>query len=338
MSARARAPRVLITGGTGFVGSALVRELDRRGHDVHVFARSTADRSALDDAQVTWHEGDLRDAPAVARAVARVATGEAEPWIVHAGAVISYRTRDRELQQAVNVGGTRNVLEACLHNRVGRLLHVSSVVAVGPTPDGSPANEELAWAGAEVRCDDMDTRRAAEERVLGAARELDVVVVNPGAIFGPGHAGPNTVRFLEGIARRRTGPFAPPGTLSVVGRGDVVDGCLLALERGDPGQRYLLCASSLSILELFALAARELGVPAPRWRLGRRSWRWVCAGMGLVDRVFDPTPASPQALRMLGTHFAFDAARAREELGWKPRPFEGVLRETIAWLREAGHL
>lgn len=333
------APRcVLITGGTGFLGSALARELDRRGHDVHVLARESSDRSVLDDVEVTWHTGDLCDARAVERAVERVAAGEAEPWIVHSGAVISYRTRDRDLQHAVNIGGTRNVVEACRHQRVGRLLHISSVVAVGHSPDGAPRDEGLEYNGAGVGCVYMDTKRAAEELVLAAARDLDLVVVNPAAIFGPGHSGPNTVQFVRSIARGRTGPFAPPGTLGVVGRGDVVSGCLLALERGDPGRRYLLCESAWSFLDLFNLAARELGVPAPRWRLGQRPWRLLRAAASLPDRLVDLSPATPQALGMLGLHFNFESRRAREELGWRPRPFEGVLRETIAWLRAAGEL
>ena len=329
---------MLLTGGTGFVGSELARELDRRGHDVHVLARESSDRTALDDAQITWHVGDLRDAASVERAVARVARGEAEPWIVHSGAVISYRTRDAELQRAVNVGGTRNVIEACRTNPIGRLLHISSVVAVGHSTDGRSADESLTFNGADVHCDYMDTKREAEELVLAAERELDLVVVNPGAIFGPGSSGPNTVQFVRNVARGRTGPFAPPGTLAVVGRGDVVDGCLLALERGTPGRRYLLVESVWSMLELFHLAARELGVSAPRWKLGARPWRWLCAALTVPDRLVDLSPATPQAMRMLGVHFDLDASRAREELGWRPRPFEGVLRETIAWLREAGQL
>ena len=330
--------RVLITGGTGFVGSELARELDRRGHDVHVFARGSSERALLDDAQITWHEGDLCDAAAVERAVARVSAGEAEPWIVHSGAVISYRTRDAELQRAVNIGGTRNVVEACRRQRVGRLLHISSVVAVGHSPDALPRDEQLDYNGAGLGCDYMDTKRAAEELVLGAARDLDLVVVNPGAIFGPGHSGPNTVQFVRSVARGRTGPFAPPGTLSVVGRGDVVSGCLLALERGEPGRRYLLCESVWSFLDLFRLTARELGVRSPRWRLAPRPWRWLRAAASVPDRFLDLSPATPQALGMLGVHFSFDARRAREELGWRPRPFEGVLRETIAWLRESSLL
>ena len=330
--------RVLLTGGTGFVGSELARELDRRGHDVHVLARASSDRTILDDAEITWHEGDLCDAASVERAVARVARGEAEPWIVHSAAVISYRSRDAELQRAVNVGGTRNVVEACRRQPIGRLLHISSVVAVGHSTDGLTGDEDMAFNGAALRCDYMDTKREAEELVLAAQRDLDLVIVNPGAIFGPGSSGPNTVQFVRNVARGRTGPFAPPGSLAVVGRGDVIDGCVLALERGEPGRRYLLVESVWTMLELFHLAARELGVRAPRWRLGARPWRWICAALTLPDRIVDLSPATPQAMRMLGVHFDLDARRAREELGWRPRPFEGVLRETIAWLRAAGEL
>ena len=126
---------VLITGGTGFLGAAVVRELLERGDAVHVFARPTADRGALADCDVTWHAGDVLDAGSLERALARTreAAGQ-DPFVVHSAAVISYRTRDRDLQRQVNVGGTRNVLAAARRIGVARVVHVSSVVAVGFAP------------------------------------------------------------------------------------------------------------------------------------------------------------------------------------------------------------
>ena len=113
-------------------------------------------------------------------------------------------------------------------------------------------------------------------------------------------------------------------------------GCLLALERGVRGRRYLLTESVYDLRALLSLVARELGVSGPRVTLPRRAWRAVVGGAGLLDRYLDLGPLTPQALRMLGARFAFDSRRARSELDWRPRPFEGVLRETIAWMRASG--
>ncbi len=331
-------PAVLLTGGTGFVGVELTRELVARGHEVYVLARRESDRSQLDGGSVRWRDGELRDASSVERAVADLCRRHARPWVIHNGAVISYRTRDRALQQAVNVGGTRNVIEACRAHPVGRVLHVSSVVAVGQARAGELLDESAPYNLGPVRCDYADTKRAAEELALGAASELDVVAVNPGAIFGLGARVPNTLKFLEQLARGPRLPFTPPGSLAVVGVRDVVVGMLAALERGRRGERYLLVESAWSSLELFQLAARLLGVPQPRRAAPPSLWSALELAARAVDLFVSPGLLTPQTVRMLGAHFNFDASKARAELDWSPEPFEAVLSRTISSLRARGEL
>ena len=331
-------PPVLVTGATGFVGAALVRELATLGHPVYALARPSADRTELEGLDLRWQAGDLEDAASIERAVAAVCAAGERPWIVHSAALISYRTRDARLQRRVNVEGTHAVLDACRRHPIGRLLHVSSVVAVGHARARDVLDEEAPFNGAELGCDYVDTKRAAEELVLAAAGELDVVVVNPGAIFGPNPRGGNSVKFLHKLVRGELGPFAPPGSLSVVGVDDVALGCILALEHGARGRRYLLVESVHSLLELFRLAARLLGVLSPRWTVPPPLWRALVLGTRAADALRPAELFTPQTLRLLGVHFRFHATRAREELGWHPRPFEDVLRETIAYLRQCGEL
>ena len=119
---------------------------------------------------------------------------------------------------------------------------------------------------------------------------------------------------------------------------DVARGCMLALQRGTRGRRYLLCESAWSSLESFRLAARLLGVRAPASSAPRALWRSVELGARALDIVVPPKLLTPTAVRMLGAHFRFDSRRARIELGWQPEPFESVLRETIAALRARGEL
>jgi dihydroflavonol-4-reductase len=339
MSAPAKS-RVLVTGATGFVGAALCRELVKRGHEVDAFARASSERSVLGGVPVHWREGDLRQAESVERAVADLCARSdgAAPWVVHSGAVISYRTSDRDLQRAVNVGGTRHVIDACRTHPVGRVLHVSSVVAVGAARGGETLDEDAEFDGARLHSDYTDTKRAAEEIALGAAGELDVVAVNPGAIFGTGARGPNTLKFLRKLARGMPMPFVPPGALSVVGVDDVVDGIVLALERGARGRRYLLTERAYESLDLFQLAARELGVRAPCRTAPRGVWNALELGARAVDPFVQLELFTPTAMRMLGANFRFGSDRARRELGWRPRPFVEVLRGTIAWLRARGEL
>ena len=161
---------------------------------------------------------------------------------------------------------------------------------------------------------------------------------NPGAIFGTGARGPNTLKFLRKLASGMPMPFVPPGALSVVGVDDVVDGILLALERGVRGRRYLLTESAYESLDLFRLAASELGVRAPRRTAPRALWSALEFGARAIDPIAPLDLFTPTAIRMLGANFRFDSSRARRELGWSPRPFLEVLRGTIAWLRARGEL
>jgi len=140
------------------------------------------------------------------------------------------------------------------------------------------------------------------------------------------------------MAEGRIPPFAPPGTVSVVGVRDAARGTLLALERGRSGARYLLVESSLSALELFGCIARALGVAPPRRTLPRACWPAVVAGARVWDALRPMSLTPPQALTMLGLDLRFDASKARCELGWTAEPFEAVLAEMIGHLRERGRI
>jgi dihydroflavonol-4-reductase len=326
-------PAVLFTGATGFLGAQLARALATRGHALHALAREDSDRSALRGLEVSWHSGDLRDGASIDRAFEQVCTREARPWVVHAGALISYQTRDRQAAREINVEGTRRIVDACRRHGVGRVLHVSSVVAVGPSTDGTTLDEDSEWRGERLRCDYMTTKREAEVLALEAAGELDLVVVNPGAIFGVNGRASNSQRVLRMIASGRTGPLpflvAPPGAQSVVGLDDCAEGCALALERGERGRRYLLVESVWSHRDLIALVARASGgrrapILAPRWL-----WALAESCSAAFDGLRGSDFFTPQTLRLARAEFRASGARARAELGWRPRPFERVIDEML---------
>jgi dihydroflavonol-4-reductase len=333
---------VLVTGATGFLGRALCQELVRRGTETHALAREGSPRGPLESLPIAWHAGDLRDEAAIETAVAEFAARAkivgAPARIVHAAALISYRTRDRALAREVNVRGTERLLQAARSHGIGRFLHVSSVVTVGSCTGPDPLDETAGFNLGGLGVDYVDTKRAAEEIVIGAARTLDAVVVNPGAIFGPVERTSNTVRTIRRIAEGRTPPFLPPGSVGVVGVEDAAHGTLLALDRGRSGERYILVESSPSTCELFARIAGQLGVPAKGRVLSRSAWRILTRLASLWDFAFPMSLTPPQALTMLGQDLRFDARKARAELGWSPRPFDEVLAGTIRHLRARGEL
>lgn len=330
-------PPVFVTGATGFVGTPLVRALRESGREVHALARPTSDKSRLAGLDVRWHDGDLSDVGSIERALGALEGRGAQ--LVHGAALISYRTRDRERAMDVNVEGTRRLMGAAVRFGVARVLFVSSVVAVGHAPDANTAlDEDAPFDAHRLGVHYVTTKRLAEEVAL-ACEGPEVVVVNPAAVFGAGADHNNTTAFVQRVASGAIGPFAPPGSLSVVGVDDTVAGALAALERGRPGRRYLLAESNWRLAELFAEVERALGrEPRRRRTLPRAVWNTVVGATRLVDRVKPLELATPQSLQLLGLHFRFDASRAREELGWSPRPFPEVLAETVAWARERGLL
>ncbi len=340
MNALAGAPNrgpVLVTGATGFLGREIVRQLVASGVEVHVFARGSSNRGPLAGMPLTWHDGDLRDEDSVVRAVrAFVAAARQRGLparVVHSAALISYKSSDRELSREVNVEGTRRLLDASSAAGVSRFLFVSSVVTVGHSTSGEAIDELAVFNNGRLGVHYVDTKRAAEELVLGASATLDVVVANPGAIFGPVERESNTVRFIRRMADGKGPWFAPPGSISVVGVHDSAAGILLTLERGRRGERYLLVESSVTALELFQRIARELSATPARWRFPRWIWPALVAGARAMDRVRPIELAPPQGLRMLGLDLRFDARKARSELGWTPAPFDRVLAETVAHVR-----
>lgn len=317
---------VFLTGGTGFLGGALLDALGSSGASVHVLARSAT--PVVERPGVTWHRGDLTDRASLAEALRQAREGEAVLDVIHSAAVISYRTRDREVQRCVNVGGTEALLDAAKRADVRRFLHVSSVVAVGHAEGAEVLSEESAYNGATLHVDYVDTKRAAEESVLAARDALDVVVVNPGAIFGPASARSNSAHFLERTAAGAV-RLAPPGALGVVGVEDVARGCLLALERGRRGERFLLVESNLTFFEVIHEVARLCGSRGAIGTVPEGVWRGMELAARGVDRLRALERLTPQAMRMLAARFRFDAGKARRELGWSPRPFPEVLRDAL---------
>jgi len=340
---------VLVTGATGFVGAHFVPLIAAEGHAVLGFCRASSERAHLVDDVHAWALGDITDAAAVDAAVAELralADARGEPaWLVHAAGMISYRTDAGAALERVNVDGTRHVLAAAARHGMDRLLLVSSVVAVGVAPrvdapldEAAPFDVVREVTGKPWVSDYMRTKRAAEELVLAAADRLDVVAVCPGSIYGRAPVPSNSAQIFRRVESSPLGRIAGPGALSVVGVEDVARGMLLALERGERGQRYLLTDENLPLADLLARIQRIVGVEHRIARLGSSAWRALVLGARLVDRVRPLHTVTPTALELLGLTFSFDSTRARRDLGWQPEPFDTVLARTAAWLRELGWL
>lgn len=325
---------VLVTGGAGFVGAEVVRQLAAGGHEAHVLCRASTDRTPLADIAHVRHEADLEDEPALRRAFAAAsaaARAHTLPLdVVHLAARISYRRADRELLRRVNVEGTRRLLSACAAERIGRLCHVSSVVVLGPVARADQElDDDAPLGGHALDSAYARTKAEAEELALSASSALDVVVASPAVVFGSSGTASNSLHFLRRVVRGKLGPLSPPGSLSVVSLADAAAGILLVLDRGARGQRYLLAESAWRLRDLLALASELAGRVGPRVCLPPFLWRKLVLAAALTERVVPSVRATSEALALLGLHFRFRAARARDELGWVPRPFSEVLAEIL---------
>ncbi len=333
---------VLVTGATGFLCSAVARKLAARGDEVHALAREGADKSVVQGVDVTWHAGDLTDRASLERAAWKMAERSfalRRPWdLVHGAALISYKSADRDAAVAINVEGTRHLLAAARSSGVARFVHISSVVTVGACNGDEVMDETFEFNLRECGVDYVTTKREAEEIALSTAKDLDVVVVNPGAIFGAVERRSNMALFIRRVAQGKGPLVAPPGTLGVLGVDDAADGVVQALDRGRRGERYLLVESWIRSVDLFRAVAKHVGKRGPLLVVPRAAWPALVSVARAWDKVRPLDIAPPQGLVMLGRDLRFDATKARTELGWKPRPFPEVLTATIQSLEQRGLL
>jgi dihydroflavonol-4-reductase len=295
-----------------------------RGDSVRVTARASTKLELLEGVEVEVVRADVCDRRAVRRALRGV------DRVFHVAGTTNFRLA-REAMFALNVEGTRIVLEEALRAGVERAVYTSSVAAIGPARKGGVADERHGWDAGRYRIPYVDAKHEAELVALGLRdRGLPVVIVNPAHVLGAGDAGRSSTVLVRRFMRRQI-PAYVDGTLNVVGVEDVARGHVLADERGVPGQRYIFGNRNFTLDRLFADLARLSGVDPPSVKLPlhvalalARAGEWLPGG---------PLP-TPAEVRAASLHWAFSSAKAKRELGWRTSPHEDCLEETIAWYRE----
>ncbi|HEV8307511.1 MAG TPA: hopanoid-associated sugar epimerase [Methylomirabilota bacterium] len=333
------AETILVTGGTGFVGLNLVRELVRTGAPVRVLARPTSKlaplHAALGDRQVEIVTGDLLDPASLGPALAGVAV------LYHVAADYRLWAPDPSVLYRVNVDGTRALLAAAEAAGVRRIVYTSSVGTLGIPGDGM-AGTETTPVGLEDMVGDYKRSKflAEREASAAAARGLPVVIVNPSAPVGPWDWKPTpTGKMLVDYLRGRMFAYLDTG-LNVVHVRDVARGHILAAERGRVGERYILghAAGNLGLREIFERLAPHTGIPAPRWRLPHAAALVMAGAFEGLSRITRREPlASRTAVRMAAKRMFFDPAKAIRELGLPQTPVDEALRDAVDWFWAHGY-
>ena len=312
--------KYLVTGATGFLGATLARLLEQGGHEVVAFARATG--------------GDVL----VGALVARAAQGCHGAF--HCAGRVSRRPQDAEELYRLHVEGTRTTLDACASVGVRRVViastsgtvAVSDHARVGTEADPTPIGLISRWP--YYRSKLFAERTALERNRPG----FEVISINPSLLLGPGDLKGSSTEDVRLLLERAV-PAVPAGGLSFVDVRDAAQAMLLAMDRGQPGARYLVGACNLSVADFFGRLARISGVPAP-WLPLPRSRRIAGLGArlieGLAARVGVPTRVDPVSVEMAQVFWYLDSTRAEQQLGWSARDPGATLHDTVADLRGRG--
>jgi dihydroflavonol-4-reductase len=316
--------KTLVTGGTGFIGSHVVRELAGRGDELRLLVRENSNIEPLDGIEFEAAIGDVTDRDSV-----RSAMNEVER-LFHIAGTTSLRTRARDRVVEVNVDGTRNVMEEALRTGVLRATLTSSSSAVGAAKPGETIDENHPFTVGRLGIAYINSKHEAELVAMrAAAKGLPLVIVNPSFVLGPDD--PNPSGTSNALVRRlllRRVPGYLDGAINIVDVRDVATGHLLADERGREGERYLLTGRNFTLQRLFADLSRIASVPPPAVRIGGRL---ALAGVETMELVGLRLPTSADEVRSGTQWFTYRNDKAREELGWEPRPHEETLEDTVRW-------
>lgn len=322
----------VVTGATGLVGNNTVRLLHGQGYRVRALVRprhAGVDRSLV-DLPIEILEGSLNDEQFLERGC------EAASLVVHAAAMVHIGRRHGDEMWKANVEGSRRVARAA-REAAAKLVHVSSVDAIGLRNDGLPADEDTPPGGLH-ECPYVTTKREAEAAVLSQVElGLDAVIVNPVYMLGPWDWKPSSGRMLLEVASGK-GTFAPPGSNDFVDVRDVANGILLAATRGSTGRRYILGGHCLSYREAWKVFADVAGrMPplgiAPAAAVRVAGWVGDFAGMFMKR---EPALNSAAAASSLLPH-NFSSERACRELGYRYRSFEDTVSDAFDWFVEHGY-
>ena len=324
--------KALVTGATGFVGGALVRELVARGWEVRALVRAGSDCRTLEGCieRVQCVTGELRDRESLRQAIRGCDT------VFHVAARYTLWNPDKREIYRDNVDGTRNVLEVSVEEGVGKIVYTSTVGVLKAPRDNEVGNESSRALLSEVPGHYKKSKWLADECARDlAAQGVPVVIVNPSTPVGPYDVKPTPtgemiVDFLSGKM-----PGYTNTGLNLVAVEDVAVGHILAAEKGVPGESYILGAENLSLKDIFGILSRMTGLRAPWIRVPRKLLIPLSTLSTCWARLSGRTPLIPwEAAAMAQKHMYFDCSRARRELGFAPSSVTDALHRAVHWFRD----
>jgi dihydroflavonol-4-reductase len=327
------ADKVLVTGASGFVGSAVARALGRRGDYVRVLMRASSPRTNIEGERFEIAEGDMRDRRAM------IAAMDGVRYVFHVAADYRLWARDPEEIVRNNLEGTRAVMEAARTTGVERIVYTSSVAALKPA-HGAAVDETSRHSIESVIGSYKKSKLVAERLVEDMVGEgLPAVIVAPSTPIGPRDVKPTpTGRIIVQAASGGMPAFVDTG-LNLVHVDDVAEGHLLALAKGRIGENYILGGEDVRLRDMLALIATLVGRKPPRVQLPRGPLYPLAYGAEFAARFTGKEPMlTVDALNMSRYHMFFSSKKAQAELGFKARPYARAIEDAVAWFRAAGYI
>jgi dihydroflavonol-4-reductase len=320
----------LVTGATGFVGSAVARSLAARGHELRLMTRPSSDRRNLAGLEAEVVTGDLTDPPSLRRAASDCR------YVVHVAADYRFWVPDPDAMLRANVDGAVAMVRAAAEAGAERIVHTSSVAALGQIGDGTPADEATPTDEADFVGIYKRSKYQAEKAVLALARRdgVPVVVVNPAAPVGPRDIKPTpTGKMILDAAAGRVPAYIDTG-LNIVHVDDVAEGHVLALEKGRVGERYVLGGENMLLKDILGLVAAVVHRRPPFIRLPEAVVWPAALVMEKLAGVTGITPMMTRDhLKMARKKMFYSSAKAMSELGYSPRPVRLAVEDAVAWFR-----
>ncbi|WP_263063170.1 NAD-dependent epimerase/dehydratase family protein [Dickeya dadantii] len=326
--------KILITGANGFVGLNVIKALVAARHQVTAYVRASSNVSFLESFDVTLVRGELHDSQCLQAAMA------GHDGVIHTAGNTSSNARDWPLLEAVNVEGTRSVIEAALACGVSRLVYTSTSSTIGAHNDpAAEATEKTALAGFRAKNPYAKSKLLAEELVYRACdRGLSAVILNPTEVLGAYDYSMQWGRMVLAVNYNQL-PFLPPGGASFCGAGDVGDAHVSALTKGHSGERYLIAGANVRYTELIntieSIVPCKVERPKTHYpsfylkTLLQEKLPWLVRGEPVLDAY---------RLRVFGGVYYFSSAKAERELGYKPSSLSQMVEECVSWYRANGFI
>lgn len=327
--------QAFITGATGFVGGNLIRELLNQGIKVRALARKGSDLSNLSGLAIEQVEGGLNDEKLLEKALSGC------EWLFHVAAHYSLCLKDSQAIYQANVEGTKNILSAARLAGVKRIVHTSSVAAIGVAAEGQIADEQTTTSLNVLISDYKKSKFLSEELARNAAKGgLPVIIVNPSTPIGPYDVKPTPTGDIVLKFLRRQMPVYVHTGLNLVDVRDVAKGHILAAEKGKIGERYILGNKDVTLKEMLDILAKITNLPAPK----RSIPHWIPIAVSYIDELVisrflgrEPT-VTINGAKMACHPMYYTSQKAVKELGLPQTPIETALKDAVEWFQNNGYL